>query len=86
MALGRLLHLQIDADLNDVERQNESNGHYRPTIDGQRLHKRHKISYIWPKQPSDELLHVFVRRPPRVLAADGARGECATLRIASARF
>ena len=77
MSPAVLLYPQIDADLRDVEREAGSglNIQYGPTVEGRRLFPRERISELWPDNPPDDHLHVFVRSPNRVPTAD-AHGEC----------
>jgi hypothetical protein len=56
-----LLHLQVEANLDDPEILRKIRaGEYRPTSDN-RLDEFRKLSFVWPEGALDEHLHVFVR-------------------------
>src|SRR5712671_5393802 len=76
MASAGLLHPQIDVNLEEVE-DSITEGQYRPNVNNPLL-ARKRISDVWPAQPPDDHLHVFVSLPSGMgsptLAYDG--GEC----------
>jgi hypothetical protein len=54
-----LLHPQVDADLTTIEDLIDTR-QYRPNIDDPSLGPLNKINDVWPEQPRDDHLHVFV--------------------------
>ena len=61
MAPAGFLHPQVDVDLDDVNVENEiRSGRYRPNADGQHLQEHIKNSAVWPEQPPDNHLSVYV--------------------------
>ena len=80
MASAGLLHLQIDVDPRDQGiKKLIHGGQYRPiSNNGQSLDPMETISDVWPGQPPNRHLHVFVSLPARVsspaIRYDG--GEC----------
>ena len=61
MASAGLLHPQIDANFEEVEKD-ITEGQYRPNVNNPLL-ARKRISDVWPAQPPDDHLHVFVSLP-----------------------
>ena len=59
MASAAPLHPQVNVDLDSVE-GTISRGQYQPDVKDEPLRARMKISDVWPKQPPDQNLHVFV--------------------------
>lgn len=59
MASAAPLHPQVNVDLDSVEGI-ISRGQYQPDVKDEPLRARMKISDVWPKQPPDQNLHVFV--------------------------
>ena len=85
MALSGLLHPQVDADLDDVSKELESNGQYRPVADARRLRPHERISDVWSERPRSDHLHVFVRLLSVVSTAGDTHSESFMLRIAPAQ-
>ena len=82
-----MLHPQIDVDprdrgIKDLIRD----GQYQLSDDGQPLDPMEKISNIWPGQPPDDHLHVFVGLPSRSYDTDSDSDDLPWLREVHSRI
>jgi len=86
--MNGLLHLQIDVDPRDRAIKDLIDaGRYRPTVNNQPLEAIDTISDVWPEQPPNKHLHIFVSLPAGVgsptLLYDGS--VCFIRRLAPAQ-